>query len=315
MLSKMKRFLATLLVLVLSIGMFIMPAQAVDKTPTVEIPVSLELSGTLPQTADVFRIQLKADKASYPMPEGAADGVYTLPFTGAGSDSFRITFNALGVYTYTIRQTTGSIKNCYLDTSVYEMTISVTNAPDGGYETNVAIYLQGVKDPTKQDSVTFKNRYANPVKVTLSAIKTVNNRTPDDNAFSFTLVRADGSVAQTVKNKGQSVDFAPLLYDTEGTYVYKMSEVIGNKSNMIYDKSVYTVTVLVEKDDNGDYQAKVSYQKADKDYEGTPRFANKTKSVTPSTGDMFRLYLWVGIMAVSFVAIVILLALRLRKKK
>lgn len=304
-----------LMVLAISISLLALPGHAAGTTQKVEIPVSVELSGTLPGQPDVFNIQLKADQESFPMPTGASKGVYTLPITGAGSGKLSISFDALGVYTYTIRQKDVSFKNCYPDKSVYKMTIFVTNAPDGGFETNVAIYLQGVADPTKQDSVTFKNRYANPVTVPLSAIKTLNNRTPGDNAFSFRLVNAAGQVEETVWNKGQSVEFTSLTFDQEGTWVYKMSEVIGSKTNMIYDKSVYTVTIQVDKDENGDYQAKVSYLKGDKDYEGTPRFANKTKSSTPQTGDMFRLYLWVGVMVVSLIAIVVLLAFRFRKKK
>lgn len=313
MFSKMKRFFVTLLVLVISISLFVMPAQAAEKKATVEIPVSVKLSGTLPAVSETFQIQLKADNASFPMPKGAANSIYTLPIVGAGSGEFSITFNDLGIYSYTISQKAGSNNKCFYDETVYEMTVYVTNAADGGFETNVAIYKKGESE--KLDNVVFNNRYANPAKVTLTAIKTLNNRTPNDNAFSFLLLNKNGELEEKVYNKGQAVTFKTLVFDEEGTFVYTMQETIGSKSNIKYDKSVFTITIVVEKDENGDYQAQVSYEKNDKAYEGTPRFANKTRSTTPQTGDMFKMGLWVSLLVLSFVGLVVLVFFTIKKRK
>ena len=114
MTNKMKRLLTAVLVLMISISLFVIPAQAAgDFTPEVTIPVTVDLTGTLPETPDVFSIQLKANQASCPMPSGAADGVYTLPLNAgvdaqgkpndSASGSFVLEFDRLGIYTYTIR--------------------------------------------------------------------------------------------------------------------------------------------------------------------------------------------------------------------
>lgn len=316
MTNKMKRFFTAVMVLVLSISMFIIPAQAADYSPTVEIPVSVALSGTLPTTAETFYIELKADNAAYPMPQGAANGVYTLPLSGAASGKLAIEYSRLGVYTYTISQKKGGNSNCFYDGSVYEMTIAVTNAPGGGFQTNVAIYLKGSANAVKQDSVTFRNRYADPAKVDLSAIKTMDRKTPADKAFSFKLVDADGKLVERVYNVGQSVEFKTLNFDKAGTYVYEISEVTGLNYKISYDKSVYTVTIVVTQNAEGNYQAEVSYEKNDKEYEGTPRFANYTKDKkNPGTGDMFRMGLWVSLLVLSFAGLVVLVVFWLKKRK
>ena len=313
--NKVKRFFMTLLVLVMSISMFAVPVQAADNTPTVEIPVAVELSGTEPRVPEIFQIQLTAGDAAYSMPTGSSGGTYTLPISGDGSGKFSITFNRVGVYTYRIQQKAGTNPDCYQDQSSYDVTISITNAEDGGLTASVAIYLHGSETATKQYSVVFKNRYANPVTVPLTAIKTLNSRPPKDDAFSFVLKDENGLELERVSNVAKDVTFTPLAFDTEGTYVYKISEVIGKKSSIIYDKSVYTVTIKVEKDENGDYQAEVSCLKGTKAYEGTPRFANKTKSSTPTTGDLFRMGLWVSLMVISVAAVAVLVTFWLKKRK
>ena len=331
MVSNMKRFLIMVLVLVLSMGLFVMPAQAAgDYTPEVTVPVTLNLTGTLPGTPDVFSIQLKADQASFPMPSGAANGVYTLPLN-AGLDAegkpnasvsgnFVIEFNRVGIYTYTIYQLSINDEDCYQDETVYNMTVYVTNtAAYDGFETSVAIYKRGENGEnvgTKGPAV-FNNRYADPVEVPLTAIKTLDGKTPNDKTFSFRLKNSLGIQVERVYNDGKKVTFTPLVFDEIGEYTYKITEVTGLNRKITYDKSVYTVTIDVTKDENGDYQAEVTYEKDGKDYEGTPRFVNKTKPTgsSPVTGDMFRMGLWVSLLVLSFAGLVILVVFWFKKRK
>lgn len=331
MLSKMNRFLTILLVLVLGMGLFVLPARAAgDFTPEVTIPVTVDLTGTLPETPDVFSIQLKANQASCPMPSGAADGVYTLPLNAgvdaqgkpndSASGSFVLEFERLGIYTYTIRQLSIGDEDCYQDDTVYNLTVYVTNTDKyDGFQTSIAIYKQGPDggNTGSKVPVVFSNRYANPVEVPLTAIKTMDGKTPKDKAFSFRLKTEGGVQVERVYNTGRNVVFTPLTFDEAGTYVYKLSEVTGLSRKITYDKSVYTVTVEVTKDENGDYQADVAYEKDGKAYEGTPRFANKTKpsGSSPATGDMFRMGLWVSLLVLSLGGLVTLVVFWFRKRK
>ena len=307
-----------LLVLVMSAGMLVLPTQAEDYSPEVTIPVSVALSGGLPEVPETFQIVLEAKDSSCAMPAGSADGVYTLPLTAASgatsvSGKLVIEFNTLGVYTYTISQKNIGNPDCYQENYRYTMTVYVTNAETGGYQTNVAIYRENLEGPAKQDSVTFKNRYANPVDVTLTAIKTMDRLEPKDNKFSFQLLDKDEKLIETVYNDGKNVVFSPLTFDKAGTYQYEMAELLGKDEDIIYDKSIYKVTIDVEKDTNGDYQAKVSYKKHFLGYEGTPRFANYTKTDNPITGDMFRMGLWVTLLGGSLVALIVLIVVGVKK--
>lgn len=182
----MKRFLITMLVLVMSVSIFVLPAQAAEAV-TATIPVNLTLTGSRPATADVFSIILEAKNASNPMPQGAVNGKYTLPMsddgTGADTANLVISFDRVGIYEYSVHQQDLGDPDCYQDGSIYDMTIYITNTPEGGLAINVAIYRRGDETATKCDIV-FGNRYANPTTVPLTAIKTLNSKTPKDNSLS-----------------------------------------------------------------------------------------------------------------------------------
>lgn len=328
MTNKMKRLFVTILVLILSAGMFIIPAWAGDYTPEVSIPVTVNLTGTLPETPDVFNIVLtRPAGSSNPMPAGATGDTYVLPISPKKAEGSAVAsetknlvmeFNSLGIYSYTIHQQSIGDDDCYQSTKTYDVTIYITNNTSyDGFETSVAIYERGTNGEAVGGKVPviFDNRYADPAEVILTAIKTMDKKTPKDKAFTFMLEDEKGKLVEKVQNIGQSVTFSPLVFDEAGTYVYKMSEVKGTSSKISYDKSVYTVTIVVTKDAEGNYQASVSYQKGTAVYEGTPKFANHTKSNNPTTGDMFRMGLWVTLLVGSFAALAALVVLGVKKSR
>lgn len=328
---KHKSILTTLLALVLGACALILPAAATeaDWNPDIAIPVTVEVTGSLPKTADTFQILLERPTGSdYPMPAGAAGDSCALAITptgqpGAakrtGTGSLGLSFSRRGVFTYTIRQQSLGNEDCYQDTRVYRLTVTVTNdEAQGGLQASVATCLlseNGQPSGEKQSGLLFENRYANPVRVTLTAIKTMNNRTPME-AYTFQLepVRPAGE-AITVKNSGKEIVFTPLTFSESGTYIYEMTEIPGTKRSITYDKSVYTATVVVSKDENGDYQAAVSYRKGSKTYTGTPRFANKSNPGNPASGDRFPMRLWLMLMALSLAGIAVLAAGFIKKRK
>lgn len=329
MTNKMKRLLTAVLVLMISISLFVIPAQAADYTPEVTIPVTVKLTGTLPQTPDTFRVILTRPQGSEnPMPAGAEGDTAVLSFAPtAGEDgtavetkSFALEFNKLGIYTYTIHQASIGDDDCYQSTKSYNVTVYVTNNSSyDGFETSVAIYERDANGESLKEQgkvpVNFENRYANPVKVPLTAIKTMDRKTPKDKAFTFKLVDENKQLVERVENIGQDVVFTPLVFDKSGTYTYTMYEVMGLSLKISYDRSQYTVTIVVDKDENGDYKAEVTYLKGDKEYEGTPKFQNFTKTDTPTTGDMFRMGLWVGLMGGSLAALIVLIVVGVKKFK
>lgn len=129
------------------------------ENPGVSIPVTVSLSGTLPKPAETFTIRLKADDLSYPMPDGSVDGVYTMTITGGTTKNLpTITYDRVGVYTYTIYQVAGSNTNCTYDDTVYVLTVYITNAEDGsGLEATVVLHLASQSE--KLTDAEFRNRY------------------------------------------------------------------------------------------------------------------------------------------------------------
>ena len=157
----MKRWMSIILgtvVAVMSVMSMTVSAFAAE-SPSVSIPVTVSLSGTLPEKAENFTIKLSADDAAYPMPEGAEDGSCTMTITGAATKNLpTITYDRVGVYTYTIAQVAGSNKKCTYDDTVYTLDVYITNAEDGsGLEATAVLYPGSEGD--KQTAAEFKNVY------------------------------------------------------------------------------------------------------------------------------------------------------------
>ena len=104
---------------------------------------------------------------------------------------------------------------------------------------------------------------ATDAMATIKATKTLDNDAPGSVQFSFKLESTDGKDTRTIPNATNAPDGRikfDLTYDKEGTYIYKLSEVKGTDTGIVYDETVYYVKVevtLVEKE----YEAKVSYFK------------------------------------------------------
>ena len=121
---------------------------------------------------------------------------------------------------------------------------------------------------------------ATDAKATIEATKTLDNDAPGNVQFSFKLESTDGKDTRTIPNATNAPDGRikfDLTYGKEGTYIYKLSEVKGTDTGIVYDETVYYVKVevtLVEKE----YKAGVSYfADADcKEQIDTPTFNNTT---------------------------------------
>jgi len=257
------------------------------------------------------------------MPEGASGGIYEITIKGNGSENLVFNYDKLGIYTYTITQIGCDNDDCYHDkVSTYELTVSIVNAEnpaEGRFDCHVALRPEGAPKNDKRDEIIFTNKYAAPAQVIFSATKIYNNKTPKTGLFEFVLKNGNGKVLETVSNVGKDVTFSPIVFDKVGTYTYKISEVIGNRAAVIYDKSIYTATVSVTRDveNEGDYVAAVTYKKGSKVIDADAvKFINRSETGgLPFTGDQFRMALWGGLMVGSLVAIVVLLIIWKKRKK
>lgn len=94
---------------------------------------------------------------------------------------------------------------------------------------------------------------------TIEAKKWLDGDAPSNGMFSFRLVNVkdNSDVAEATNTANGSVSFSKI-YSSEGTYIYKLSEVVGTDTGIVYDNTEYYVKVevkLVEKT----YNAEVSY--------------------------------------------------------
>lgn len=157
----MKKWLNVFLALVMAVMCSVtmaLPAYAAE-LPGVSVPVTISLSGTLPYPAEDFTVVLKADDADYPMPEGTVNGAYTMTITGEDTENFpAITYDRVGVYTYTVYQVAGTNKKCTYDDTVYALTVTISNKEGfSGLEATAVLYpdSEGEKLPGAE----FENKY------------------------------------------------------------------------------------------------------------------------------------------------------------
>ena len=176
-----------------------------------------------------------------------------------------IRYEAPGTHTYTLREACpnalGLYKGVTYDSATYTVVTTVTDNGDG---TLTATHkLEGTTE-----SAGFTNKYhAMPTQVSIGAIKVLEGRELKKDEFSFKLVGED--IESTVTNDADGkINFDKFEYDEPGTHVYTISEVKGDETGMTYDKSVFTATVNVVDDGEGNLKASVAYAKGDKSVEG-----------------------------------------------
>ena len=176
-----------------------------------------------------------------------------------------IRYEAPGTHTYTLREACpnalGLYKGVTYDGATYTV---VTTVSDNGDGTLTATHkLEGTTE-----SAGFTNKYhAMPTQVSIGAIKVLEGRELKKDEFSFKLVGED--IESTVTNDADGkINFDKFEYDEPGTYVYTISEVKGDEAGMTYDKSVFTATVNVVDDGEGNLKASVAFTKGDKSVGG-----------------------------------------------
>ena len=176
-----------------------------------------------------------------------------------------IRYEAPGTHTYTLREACpnalGLYKGVTYDGTTYTVVTTVSDNGDGML--TATHKLEGTTE-----SAGFTNKYhAMPTQVSIGAIKVLEGRELKKDEFSFRLVGED--IESTVTNDADGkINFDKFEYDEPGTHAYTISEVKGDEVGMTYDKSVFTVTVNVVDDGEGNLKANVAFAKGDKSVEG-----------------------------------------------
>ena len=210
------------------------------------------------------------------------DGVTVASGTNDASGNVTLSpirYEAPGTHTYTLREACpnalGLYKGVTYDGTTYTV---VTTVSDNGDGTLTATHkLEGTTE-----SAGFTNKYhAMPTQVSIGAIKVLEGRELKKDEFSFKLIGED--IESTVTNDADGkINFDKFEYSEPGTYVYTISEVKGDEAGMTCDKSVFTATVNVVDDGEGNLKANVAFTKGDKSVEGIVFNNTYKKPETPT---------------------------------
>lgn len=212
---------------------------------------------------------------TYPFASGTTAYYYVMKEQKLDDAGNPIQPNADGEYVY---------KGVTMDKKVWEIQVEVQGNTSGNAQINGIKYrekgqtswITGAPVDNVFNAITFENTYTpESVKQEIVATKTLTDMTPGannaamtvlENKFSFTLsavttgapIPADATVFAA---RGGAVSFGEIEFTNAGTYVYKLVENDTNISGVTYDKSEYTVTVVVTDKGTGKLEADVVYSK------------------------------------------------------
>lgn len=206
---------------------------------------------TLPDPAEVT---VNYNNAVAAAGEGQSTEGVKVPFSFG-----EITFSQTGTYEFTITESGYDDEPNVTNTSGTSVTFTYTVTDDGNGNLT-ATPVQASQTGTSD----FVNTY-DPGNATagLTAVKTVNGESEGIAADMFTFkieavsapqgaaagLPSNASVDGTVKNGADgAVDFGTFTFDTEGDYVYKVTEVNEGKAGYGYDDATYTVVFHVSDD-------------------------------------------------------------------
>ena len=206
--------------------------------------------------------KLEADKYEFELKEKESDKVVATAKNAAdGTVTFKeIEYAAAGEYTYTITEKAGSEAGVTYDTATHEVTVNVTD--DGQGQLVAAV---------TGNNPTFTNTYkAAPAKIAIEAKKVLNGKELEIDEFEFELKEGDKVVATAKNTAGGLIRFSEISYSTAGVYNYTITEKVGNKLGVTYDKTEHPATVEVKDNGEGQLVATVTSE--------TPVFVNDYKA-------------------------------------
>ena len=222
-----------------------------------------------PLEADQFSFELKdAEGKVLQTKKNAADGSVTFDalkytqddiyekdaetgvYSGASTKTYNYTINEVIPEGATPSKSGGNTfeyKGYTFDATVYTVAVVLKDNGDGT--------ITATASPDAE-SLAFTNAYGAAGTLKLDAEKTFKNGTLKGDEFTFELKDADGKVLQSKKNDAAgNVSFDLITYKMEdlakSPFKYTVSEVTGDKEDVKYDNTVYTVTVTLKDNDDG----------------------------------------------------------------
>lgn len=216
-------------------------------------------------------------RVSFVLKDANGSAIQTIFVDGDARAEFdALTFDHAGTYTYTVEEVNGLVDGMHYDPTVYTVDITVTEN-DAEHRLDAAVtWRDNAYDAEK--GLTFTNTYTEPDPEGAVVENALNVRKQyaagsSDPAHVTTLFQIEAVTENApMPNETQihilgahSASFGSLVFDAEGTYIYRVSEVDPQQSGLQIDPTVYTVTFVVTKAD-GKLTAAVSYAIGETEY-------------------------------------------------
>ena len=218
--------------------------------------VNLEAVKTI---TGLYPLEMKADQFTFAVKDDTDTVVVQAANDANGNISFpSLTFTETGIYHYTIVETSTDGSGFTIDTTVYNVTVTVTDEGLGQLAAEVS-YEDADGIPA------FENLYVpDSVEVQLEAAKEITGPYPFEMAagqFTFGLKDdTDALVEEVTNDAGGTIRFTPLVFTETGIYNYTIVETSPDGNGFISDTAVYNVTVTVTDEGLGQLAAEVSYE-------------------------------------------------------
>ena len=155
-----------------------------------------------------------------------------------------ITYSAPGRHEYKVYELIGDNSSILYDDRVYDITVNVERIGDE-LVANVSIEKDGLRYNGDADDLDFRNYSIRPTSTTVSGKKYLDGQLAE--GFKFAIVDENGNVIEAVSDENGYFEFN-LDYTAAGSYTYEIYEIAGDDENIIYDGSVYEITVKVTLD-------------------------------------------------------------------
>lgn len=202
-------------------------------------PISFEFEGVKvlegrPLLENDFEFELYATNEAF---EIVGDVIEVVSNKANGSVNFsEIEFTEVGTYYFVIIEKSNGLGGVTYSEEVIEVVVTIEDDLEG--------YLYGSVEYV-DDYQTFTNVYVPaPIRFDLVIEKELTGRDINDGEFEFELVNEANEVIATAENHGNDV-FFELVFNTVGTYKYKVREVKGNLAHIVYDETVYEVVIEI----------------------------------------------------------------------
>ncbi|MDF9867438.1 pilin isopeptide linkage protein, partial [Bacilli bacterium PM5-3] len=188
---------------------------------------------------------LTKDMFSFELYKGATK-VETVTNEANGAISFtalNYTTLDIGTHNYTVKEVKGSLGGITYDTTIHSISVEVSDNGNG---------TLNIVPSNNYNKLNFTNSYASTGSITLSGIKTLNNKTLTKDMFSFELYKGATKVETVTNEANGAINFKTLNYSLSdvGTHNYTVKEVKGSLGGITYDTTVHDISVVVS--DNGD---------------------------------------------------------------